>query len=233
VTKAWYNFFVVTEGQQGDAAAVSTDATNAATNDATTNPGNDPTRVADLAATGADPSFTDAVTNLAPLAEIYTSAQISVPSHGYTVLKVADMLHSEHIRALPTDVKRKSILVALEAAGVSVDEIVQDALHRDRALDTYERVLQKSLDDFRSEKLAENARLEQEIAERLAELRGRIEANNQGVFTEMENLQAWQSRKQDEERRIAEAVGYFVTENPITTTATAPAADVKGDANAR
>jgi len=148
------------------------------------------------------------------------------------------MLHSEHIRALPPDVKRKSILVALEAAGVSVDEIVRDAVHRDRALDTYERVLQKNLDEFRTEKQAENARLEQEIAERLSELRARIDQNSQAVAGELENLHAWQARKQDEERRIAEAVGYFVSENPITATAatattTSRAVDDKGDVNAR
>jgi len=105
-------------------------------------------------------------------------------------------------------------------------------VHRDRALDTYERVLEKNLDRLRSEKQTENARLEQEIAERLAELRGRIEANNRELSSELENLRAWQSRKQDEERRISEAVGYFVSENPITTTAASSAVD-KGDANAR
>jgi Asp-tRNA(Asn)/Glu-tRNA(Gln) amidotransferase A subunit family amidase len=144
------------------------------------------------------------------------------------------MLQSEHIRELSADVKRKSILVALEAAGATADEIVADAVHRDRALDTYERVLQKGLDGLRSEKEAENARLEQEIAERLTGLRARIEENNRGIASELENLRAWQSKKQDEERRIAETVSYFVSENPITTTITAaPSADSKGDANAR
>ncbi len=37
-------------------------------------------------------------------------------------------------------------------------EIVEDAVRRDRALDTYERVLQKHLDELRAEKQAENAR---------------------------------------------------------------------------
>lgn len=140
------------------------------------------------------------------------------------------MLQSDHIRTLSPDVKRKSILVALDAAGVKVEEVVEDAVIRDRALDTYERVLQKNLDDLRAEKQTENARLEQEIAERLSELRARIEENNHTLSHELENLQAWQARKLDEERRIAEAVSYFVSENPITTTAAGPSADDKGDA---
>lgn len=233
MSKAWYNFFVVTDKQRDeppDAGAV----------DASGSPDR---RAADLVTgsaseEGADASLAATATNLTPLADIYTSAQIAAPAHGYTVLKVAEMLQSEHIRALPSEVKRKSILVALDAAGVTVDEIVQDAVHRDRALDTYERVLEKSLTDFRTEKQAENARLEQEIAERLAELRARIDQNNQSVAREVANLHAWQSGKQDEERRIADAVGYFVAENPISVTASAaatatPDANDKGDGNAR
>ena len=80
------------------------------------------------------------------------SAQIATPAHGYTVLKVAEMLQSEHIRALPAEVKQKSIMVALDAAGVKVADIIEDAVQRDRALDTYERVLQKHLEDLRAQK---------------------------------------------------------------------------------
>ena len=66
------------------------------------------------------------------------------------------MLQSEHIRSLPPDVKQQSIMVALDAAGVKVAEIIEDAVQRDRALDTYERVLQKHLEDLRAQKAAEN-----------------------------------------------------------------------------
>jgi hypothetical protein len=127
------------------------------------------------------------------------------------------MLQSEHIRELPVDVKRKSIMVALDAAGVKVKDIVADAVQRDRALDTYERVLQKQLEALRSEKETENQRLEGEINERLKELRSRIEENKKEISREQDQLLAWRTKKRDEETRIAEAVGYFVTENPITT----------------
>jgi hypothetical protein len=231
MSKSWYNFFVVTDGETTEApAAGSPDAATTAS----------PRRVTDLVPDAAsdlaivDVPLADPATPLTALEDIYSSARIAAPAHGYTVLKVADMLQSEHIRALPADVKRKSILVALEAAGVSVDDIVQDAVQRDRALDTYERVLERNLDELRAAKQAENAGLEQQIAERVAELRGRINENNQGVGRESASLQAWQARKQEEERRIAEAVSYFVSENPISTTASpAPPADNKGDTNAR
>jgi Asp-tRNA(Asn)/Glu-tRNA(Gln) amidotransferase A subunit family amidase len=201
MAKPWYSLFVVS-GQQGDGASGK--------------PALSPQRVADLVSSPA-PTFAAPVTNATALDDIYRSAQIVAAPHGYTVLKVAEMLLSEHIRTLPPEVRRKSILVALDAAGVTVVEIVEDAVRRDRALDTYERVLEKSLDDLRSQKAAENAQLEDEIARRQAELRARIDGNNQEVAQEAGSLLAWQERKRGEEHRIAEAVSHFVAENPITT----------------
>jgi Asp-tRNA(Asn)/Glu-tRNA(Gln) amidotransferase A subunit family amidase len=204
--KPWYSFFVVREeGADGKSADAEAQAPP-------------PRRVTDVVPE-AEPAFTTPVANPTALEDIYRSAQIVAAAHGYTVLKVAEMLQSEHIRSLPSEVKRKSILVALDAAGVTVNEIVEDAVRRDRALDTYERVLQKNLEELRSQKDAENAQLEEEIARRQAELRARIERNNQEVSREVESLRAWQVRKQNEEQRIAEAVSHFVSENPVTTTA--------------
>lgn len=47
---------------------------------------------------------------------------------------------------------------------------------------------------------------------------------------EHDELQAWRARKHQEETVIAEAVGYFVSENPITRPAPPVA---KGDADVR
>ena len=184
-SKKWYNLFVVRT--PGDAAAETAAA---------------PERVADIAA-AADSPGEDAFSRRrrptpTDMADIYGSAQIGVPAHGYTVLKVAEMLQSEHIRALPADVKRKSIMVALDAAGVKVDDIVEDAVQRDRALDTYERVLQKHLDELRA---AEGGRepatrgRDQPARRRAA---ARIDENNADSPAEQNNLLAW---------RVAQAPG--------------------------
>lgn len=216
--KKWYNYFVVTNPA----------ATTAETQPAAAGP---PRRVTDIVPeAGAETTFATPVATPTDLAEIYTSAKIATPAHGYTVLKVAEMLQSEHIRSLPNDVKQRSIMVALDAAGVKVAEIIEDAVQRDRALDTYERVLQKHLEELRSEKSADNLRIEEEINQRVAELRARVDQNNAELTAEQNNLLAWRVRKRQEEDRIAEAVGYFVSENPITTS-TAPSD--KGGSNVR
>jgi hypothetical protein len=215
--KKWYNYFVVTNPQ---------DATPA-----TPPVPERPRRVTDIVPDAdQDASFSTPVTTPTDFGEIYTSAKIEVPAHGYTVLKVAEMLQSEHIKALPADVKQKSIMVALDAAGVNIKTIVEDAVQRDRALDTYERVLQKHLEELRQQKAAENQALEAEINQRVAELRAKVDQNNAEVMAEQNNLLSWRVRKRQEEARIADAVGYFVTENPITTST---ASSDKGGSNVR
>ena len=70
----------------------------------------------------------------------------------------------------------------------------------------------------RAQTAAENKRLENEIAQRVSELRAQIDENNKKAKSEQDEFLAWQSRKHQEEDTIAEGVSYFVSENPITTT---------------
>lgn len=205
VDKKWYRYFVVTD----EPAGVPDDASAGAAG---------PQRVSDVVAdAGADAGFAGPASGAIDLGAVYEAAKIGAPPHGYTVLKVAEMLQSEHIRDLPADVKRKSVMVALDAAGVKVTEIVEDAVRRDRALDTYENVLRKAVEDLRAETAAENKRIEDEIGQRLTELRARIDENNKKSKSEHDGFLAWQTRKRQEEEAIAEAVSHFVSENPVTT----------------
>lgn len=223
MSKKWYSFFVVAD--EPNAAAAHTPGDPLATLPS-------PRRAEDLVPEASDAPATS-VTPPVPSAElsaVYDSAKIAPPAHGYTVLKVAEMLHSEHIRALPAEVRRKSVLVALDAAGVTVDEIVEDAVRRDRALDTYERVLQQHVDALVEATAADNRALEDEVAKRAAELRAQIDENTRKVAAEQAELQAWRQRKQHEEALIAEAVGHFVSENPVTRSARATP---QGDADVR
>jgi hypothetical protein len=205
VGKKWYSYFVVTEEKAPTAGSPSADAPVPAR------------RVVDVVPDAdGEAAIEPPAATPTDLVVVYESAKITTPPHGYTVLKVAEMLESEHIKTLPADVKRKSLLVALDAAGVRVDEIVEDAVRRDRALDTYERVLEKHLEGLRAHTAAENQTIEEEMARRLAELRARVDENRRKIEIEEREFLAWRSRKHQEEETIARAVGYFVSENPIT-----------------
>ena len=197
MSKKWYNYFVETAPTEAPPAQPTGEAPAT------------PPRAADLVKdANADAELSGPVTAPVSFDDVYGAAQIQAPAHGYSVLKVAEMLQSEHLQSLPVDVKKRSILVALDAAGVKVADIVEDAVRRDRALDTYERVLLKNLEQLRGEKEREITQLEETIARSRAEL-----------DREQKELDKWCARKRVEENRIAEAVGYFVSQNPITAPA--------------
>ena len=209
MSKKWYNLFVSVDQQaaQGDAAGA---AEGAEQNSAAR-------MVAEIAASvPAVSTFSAPVKDPTSFVEIYDAAEIGTPQHGYTILKIAGMLQSEHLTGLSPDVKRSSILVALEAAGAKIDDIIQDAVRRDRALDSFENVLAKSRAAVESAKIEENRKIEAEMNQMLQEYRARIQANNEAVAKENERFATWQAKKQAEERTIADTVSYFVSENPIT-----------------
>jgi hypothetical protein len=155
--------------------------------------------VARIAATvPTEPAFSAPVQNPTSFDEIYAAAEIQTPPSGYTIQKVATMLASEHLRGLSAD-----------------------AIHRDRALDSYERVLRKSLTDVQAKKADENRQIEAEMNKMLADYRARIQANNETLAKESERFSTWLAQKQQEEKNIADAVSYFVTQNPITVSGAA------------
>ena len=213
MAKRWYNYFLsVDQPEEGKAEeAASTEESGVPRTAAQT--------VAEIASgVTAEPKFTGPVTHPASFQEIYEAAEITVPSHGFTVLKIIDLIQSEHIRNLSRDVKRSSLLLALEAAGVKPQEVVQDAVRRDKALDTYESVQQKALEELEAKKTKENQELQAEMERRINEMQSRIQVNNDEVAKEKERFYGWQLKKQQEEQKIADAVSYFTSEKPITTT---------------
>jgi hypothetical protein len=225
--KKWYSFFVSVEdpaasasppppgpsGSDGSAARMIAEIA------ASIQPPTEQQFAKPLAAAATKAATPATAVPAAPLSfqEIYGAAEIAAPPHGYTILKVADMLQNEHIRQLPAEVKRSSILVALDAAGVKVQEIIQDAIRRDKALDTFESMQLKQLGDLESSKLEENRKIQADVDKYVNEQKLKMQANNDAVYKRKESLSAWRMQKQIEEQKIFETVSYFVSENPVTT----------------
>jgi hypothetical protein len=211
MTKKWYNYFVSVDQNAADEGNAGSSPNPTAQKSASQS-------VAEIAAgVIVEPKFTKPISDPTSFDQIYHAAEIPEAPQGYSILKVAHMMESEHIRSLPSDVKRSSVLVALDAASVNIKDVIQDAIQRDRALDTYERVQQRALDEFESAKSKENAQIQAEIDRYVTEQRAKIQENNDAISREKERVTGWRLKKQQEEKKIAEAVGYFVSENPITT----------------
>ena len=150
--------------------------------------------------------------------EIYRSAGIKSPRLGYSIGKVIEMLHSEHVRNMAAETKRASLLMALEAAGVQVDEVLQDATLRQRAINSYEAIQRKHLEEFEARKAQDNCAIQAEMERVSAEYAARISNNLDEIAREKDNFRKWQVKKQHEAQRIAEAVALCVTQGGAKST---------------
>jgi hypothetical protein len=210
--KKWYNYIVSVDDPVGaEPSPPNAKSTPVATKSAAQS-------VAEIASSmAAEPKFTTPVSDPTSFDEIYKAAEIPPAPQGYSILKISQMLESERIRNLPSDVKRSSVLVALDAAGIDVKDVIQDAIRRDRALDTYERVQQRAAEELEARKTKENSEIQSQIDKYVTEQRAKIQSNNEAISREKERFTGWRLKKQQEEKKIAEADGYFTSENPITT----------------
>jgi hypothetical protein len=145
-------------------------------------------------------------TDLLSYEDIYHAAGILSPRSGYGVHKVVDMLNSDHIRELSKDIKRASVLMALDAAGTSPDDLLQDANRRQQALNSYEAGQQKQLEEFEARKAQEDARIQAEMERVTAHYAERLKQNHDQVASEKEALRNWQMAKQHEMQRISEVI---------------------------
>jgi len=135
----------------------------------------------------------------------------------WNILKVAEMLDSEHLRGLSPASKHSALLMALEAAGVAVEDVLQDAVQRQRLLNDYEESQQEHLLEIETVKLRENERLAAEMEAVSAQYRSRIAAGAAEIDRQRETLRDWQEQKEREQRRIAEAASACVSADPATS----------------
>lgn len=154
--------------------------------------------------------------------DIYHAAGILNPPSGYGIDKVVDMLNNEHLRDLSKDIRRASVLMALDAAGMSVNDLLQDATRRKQALESYEAAKRKQLEEFESLKAQEISRIEAELERLKAHYAERIQKNREQVEQEKESLRNWQMAMQHENQRISDVI-ELCRKPSATTSITTPA----------
>ena len=162
----------------------------------------EPVREPVTAAHGASAS---AIGKFAPFDEIYRNAPVKPPKAPYGILKVAEMVNSPHLAGMAPGAKRGSLLMALDAAGVQVDDLLQDAMIRQRALNEYEEGQHKRLKEFEAAKVKENEAIQAEMERINGAHAARIQSNLDEVARQEDDFRAWKKRKQQESEVIAEA----------------------------
>jgi hypothetical protein len=145
-----------------------------------------------------------------PFEQIYQNAAIKPPRLAYNILKVAEMLRSQHLEGMSTESRRCSLLMALEAAGAELEDLLQDAVVRQRALNDFEDAELNRLKELEARKGAENREIQAELDRLTGQYMSLIQANVDAVAREQDNFRAWQKRKQQEVQRITEAATICV-----------------------
>jgi len=138
--------------------------------------------------------------------DIYRVAGIVGPRKGYSINKIVEMLHSEHLRGLSKEMKRASVLMALDAAGVTVEEVLQDAKARQEAIDSYEAEQRKQFEAQLARKAEENVQIQSEMERVKARYAERLLRNLDGMAREKATFGNWLTMKQQEAQSMAEAM---------------------------
>jgi hypothetical protein len=165
------------------------------------------------------PAATSSLPAVAEFDDVYVEAGVRVADHGYGVEKVAEMLDNKRLATLTREVKATAVLTALEAAGVPLADVIQDAVRRDQALDAFEAGKKQALEELRADNQARVTAIQQEIEDFLREKNAEIEALKSGTEQAIEAFAQLEARKRREEERLRDVISFFVTpaENPITT----------------
>ena len=158
-------------------------------------------------------------TKLPSFDEIYrkSTCKSASTTAEYTILKVADMVNSDDLHGLSPAVRHSALMMALKAAGVAVEDLLQDAVQRQRALNESEEGQHRRLQEFETAKLSENERLANEMETICSQYRTRIASGIEEIEREREAFHDWQERKAREQRRIAEAAAACVADDSASS----------------
>jgi hypothetical protein len=186
-------------------------------------PGESPTHpepdLADAFAAASRPALTRSTVDIeaADWNAVYREAGVHPPPHGYGVERVGEMLETKRFGSLDRDTKRKAILAALDAAGVSIRDVIQDAVLRDEALQVFETVKQREIEDQRVRTEGRIQTVQQELETVLRESNSELERLKRGTEESARAFAQFQERKRGEEGRLRQLLAHFVRdeENPI------------------
>jgi hypothetical protein len=162
---------------------------------------------------------------LLPLEEIYAAAGIVSPRRGYTIKKVMEMLRSEHLSALSKEMRRASVMMALDAAGISVDEVLRDAQVRLEAINSYEAEQKKLCEAEWARKAEEHVQLKEELEQVRARFMERMKQTLDGIARDRARFGSWLTTMHEESQSISEAAELCLkAASPPAATSGPPAA---------
>lgn len=147
-------------------------------------------------------------------AVVYKGASVQAPSHGYGVDRIAGMLGHESLAGLDKNVKASAVLAALDAAGVSIEDVIQDGMLRYKALVAFEAAKELELQQVRPRNERKVGELKAKVAAFEKEKQAEIDALTREAAGAVNTLTRLQTRQRAEEERFHRTVSLFVEPLP-------------------
>jgi hypothetical protein len=148
---------------------------------------------------------------------VYAEAKVPPPVHGYGIDQMAEILESRRLASLPQEVRVAAVLASLDAARVSLPQVIRDAVLRGRALDSFVAAKQREVEALRMRNEARVSALRAEIESFVDERNHEVEELQSGSEKATSAFSQLQLRKRQEEERLHAVLSHFVNEgeNPL------------------
>ncbi len=144
--------------------------------------------------------------------KVFEAAGIKAPAHGWNIPRLQQLLQTEQYKAMPNEAAQQAVLGTLAADKAPVEDLVQDAVRRDKALDAFEGFVFKKMNARVEARQARDAQIEEQIRA----LRDEQSRAAEETRADQQRWDQWHQRKSDFEEEMARAVGY-VLEKPLIT----------------
>ena len=148
--------------------------------------------------------------DVADFAIVYKGASVQAPLHGYGVDRIAGMLEHQSLAGLDKNVKASAVLAALDAAGVSIEDVIHDGVLRYKALVAFEAAKELELQQVRPRNQRKVEELKAKVAAFQKEKQAEIDALAREAAAAVNTLTRLQTRQRAEEERFHRTVSLFV-----------------------
>lgn len=144
--------------------------------------------------------------------KLFEALGVAKLSHGWSANSVSTFLKSKDLATLDKQEAKQTLLRALQENKVPLQDILTDAVNRDKALDTYEQYAFGKLQERKAVRREKIAELEKEIAhdkERIQSLKA-LESQDDHEYEE------WHQKKIAHEEELVKVVSMITGDRKIT-----------------
>ncbi len=133
------------------------------------------------------------------------SLKIQTPPHGWTAPRIICLLNSAELKTQKKDAVRQYLITVLKNENVPVEDILKDAINRDKALDIFEKIFHDKLRVLITSRKQEIMNLAGEIAQ----CRERIKNIKNSIQHDKKVYRNWLQKKINKEQELLEAVSLL------------------------